>query len=330
MKLRFIPISLMATITPASFAELPITLYGVADAGVVYESGGDKGDVSAISSGIASGNRIGFKGREDIGDGITAFFQLESGFNIDDGESGQSGRLFGREALLGLTGKLGTLSLGRQYSPYYKAIRDIADPFGAGLAGNALNIMAGDVRVDDMAEYQSPTFKGWSVDLAYGAGEVEGNSEANRTLGAALTFTQGRFNAHLAHHRQENATASDHFDNTLLVVKFNFAFATPSIAYANNRGLAGADSTDTLLGVTVPLGKHKVMASVIVHSDDTTAEHDAQQWALGYLYSFSKRIDFYSAYGNINNDNGANFKVGNATDLGSGNSAFNLGARYTF
>ncbi|SFU30870.1 porin [Pseudoduganella namucuonensis] len=331
MKSPIIAAALLAGAIPFVHAQSSVVLYGVADAGLVYESGGSAGHVNAVSSGVASGNRIGFKGKEDLGGGMAAFFQLENGYNIDTGTAGQGGLLFGRQAFVGLSGAAGAVSLGRQYSPYYKVMRDVVDPFGIGLAGNSLNIMVGNTRVDNMVEYQSPRYLGWSVDVAYGAGEAPGNGARNRSLGTGLAYTQGRFGAHLVHHRRENATASDHASNTLLAVKYDFGVVVASLAHARNQGLAGADSRDTLLGLTVPLGgAHKVLASVIVHRDGAPAARDARQWAAAYLYGLSKRTDLYAAYGHIDNSNGAAFRVGNATDAGSGDTAFNLGVRHTF
>ncbi|CAN7542600.1 porin [Pseudoduganella sp. LjRoot289] len=330
MKSPIIAAALLAGAIPYAHAQSSVVLYGVADAGLVYESGGSAGRVKALSSGVASGNRIGFKGKEDLGGGMAAFFQLENGYNIDTGTAGQGGLLFGRQAFAGLSGAAGAVSMGRQYSPYYKVMRDAADPFGIGLAGNSLNIMAGNTRVDNMVEYQSPRYLGWSADIAYGAGETPGGSARNRSVGAGLAYTSGRFGAHLVHHRRENAAASDHAGNTLLAVKYDLGVALASLAHARNQGLAGSDSRDTLLGLTVPLGAHKVLASVIVHRDGTPAGRDARQWALAYLYGLSRRSDLYAARGHIDNRNGAAFRVGNGTDAGSGDTAFNLGVRHTF
>jgi len=320
----------LAGFTPLAHAQSSITLYGVADAGLVLERGGSAGRVTAVSSGVASGNRIGVRGKEDLGGGLSALFNLENGYGIDTGAAGQGGLLFGRQAYVGLTGAGGTLTLGRQYSPWYKVMRDVADPFGIGLAGNALNVMAGNTRVDNMVEYQSPRVAGWAADVAYGAGETAGGAARNRTLGGGVSYARGALQAHLVHHRRDNATASDHAAYTMAVVKYDFGALCASLAHARNQGLAGADSHDTLLGMAAPLGPGKVLASLIVHRDRAVAGRHARQWAVAYSYTLSKRSDLYAAYGHIDNDNGASFKVGNGTDTGSGPTAVNLGLRHVF
>ena len=159
-----------------ALAQSSVTMYGVADAGLVFDKDAAGDRLNRVASGVASGSRIGFKGKEDLGGGLAATFVLESGFNIDTGTSGQGGRLFGRQAYVGLTGSAGAVTLGRQYSPYYLALRDVADPFVIGLAGTASNIMATNYRVDNMVQYTTPTWSKLSADLAYGFGEVAGDN----------------------------------------------------------------------------------------------------------------------------------------------------------
>jgi predicted porin len=322
----------LATLSPlAALAQSNVAMYGVVDAGLVRESGSPAGSVTNLSSGMASGSRIGFKGKEDLGGGMAATFVIENGFNADTGAAGQGGLLFGRQAYAGLQGGFGAVTLGRQYTPYYKALRDTGDPFGAvSLAGRAGNLMATNTRTDNLVEYVTPQVSGFSADLAYGAGEMAGNSAKNRTLGGALAYARGALNVQLAHHRLENAAATDRVRNTLLAASYNFGSFTTQGAMAVNRGTGAASSRDMVLGVTVPLHTGKLLASHVRHEDRTAAGKDATQWGVGYSYPLSKRTDVYSAYARIHNRKGAAYTVGNATDKGSGNSALDLGVRHTF
>lgn len=314
-----------------AMAQSQVTIYGVADAGLVYESGGAAGSVNKIGSGIASGSRLGFKGKEDLGGGLKAFFVIENGFNIDTGTPAQGGLLFGRQALVGLSGNAGAVTLGRQYSPYYLAVRDIADPFCVGFAGSAANILASHTRLDNTVAYASPGFHGFSANLAAGFGEQPGDSSRNRTLSTSFSYTAGNLSASLAWLQKQNATATDHSRNTLLTARYNWGVAETSLGYARNAGFAGAESHDAIAGVIVPLGgASKLYASYIRHDDTRAANADASQWAVGYTYALSKRTDLYASYAHISNRNGASFKVGNATDDGSGHTGANLGIRHIF
>jgi len=100
-----------------------VTIYGVADAAVGFGSHGDN-DFSGIVNGVLSGSRIGFKGTEDLGNGLKAVFVLEQGFDIGNGTASPAvgtdkDSTFSRQALVGLSGSFGTVSLGRQYAPGY-------------------------------------------------------------------------------------------------------------------------------------------------------------------------------------------------------------------
>ena len=313
-----------------ALAQSSVTIYGVADAGLVLDKDAAGDRLTRVASGIASGSRIGFKGKEDLGGGLSANFVLESGFNIDTGTSGQGGLLFGRQAYVGLSGSAGAVTLGRQYSPYYLALRDVADPFVIGLAGTASNLMVTNIRVDNMVQYTTPTYYKLSADLAYGFGEVADDNAKNRSVGGAVHYIDGPLNLTLTHHRKENALATQETRNTLLAARYDFGVLQGNFGYADNRALDNSKSNDILLGFSAPFGATKLVASYIRHNDKSNLNRDAQQWAIGAFYSLSKRSDLYTGYGHISNKNGATFVVGNATDNGTGNSGFNLGMRHTF
>lgn len=118
--------------------------------------------------------------------------------------------------------------------------------------------------------------------------------------------------------------------NTLVAASYTFSTVKAYVSHARNRGLGTADSHDTLAGVLLPFGRHKVMLSHVRHDDKARANQDARQWGVGYLYALSRRTDLYAAYAVIGNDNGAAFTVGSATEKGSGDRAANLGVRHSF
>ncbi|SMG21605.1 porin [Paraburkholderia susongensis] len=113
----FAAFSAFAALTaPSAFAQSSVTLYGVLDEGINYTNNAGGGAVWEMASGYAQGSRWGLKGEEDLGGGTKAVFQLENGFDISSGRLGQGGRMFGRQAFVGLAdNRFGTLTLGRQY-----------------------------------------------------------------------------------------------------------------------------------------------------------------------------------------------------------------------
>lgn len=119
----------------AASAQPTITLYGLMDVNLEYvnhvgevpsaanEFDAGKGKSKfRVSSGGYSGSRFGLRGSEDLGAGVKAVFALEGGINVDTGTSQQGGRLFGRQAFIGVKTRAGQLTFGRQYSSIFSTI----------------------------------------------------------------------------------------------------------------------------------------------------------------------------------------------------------------
>src|SRR6266702_8112619 len=86
----------LAGISNASHAQSSVTLYGILDAGITYVNNTGGSHVVKFDDGISYGNRLGFKGVEDLGGGLKAVFVLESGFHLGNGTLGFGGSEFGR------------------------------------------------------------------------------------------------------------------------------------------------------------------------------------------------------------------------------------------
>lgn len=103
-------------IAGTAFAQSSVTLYGLLDVGLNYQSNAGGKPLYNMTSGMLNGDRFGLLGREDLGGGLAAIFRLENGFDITNGKLGQGGLLFGRQAYVGLSSnRFGTLTVGRQY-----------------------------------------------------------------------------------------------------------------------------------------------------------------------------------------------------------------------
>jgi predicted porin len=175
-----------------------------------------------------------------------------------------------------------------------------------------------------------PKWNGVSADVLYGAGEAAGDAAKNRAIGASASYDTGSLTLVLAHHRQDDASGTAHSRNTMLGGRYGFGALTVHAAYARNRNVLGKPSRDALLGLAVRAGAGRVLASLVVHRDDFGREAGARQAAIAYVYSLSQRTDLYAAYGHMVNRDGAAYRVGNATDAGSGTTAVNLGVRHVF
>ncbi len=170
-----------------------VTLYGTIDTGIHYVNNVYTGFQGAagnqtISKDSYTGfttstnswpSMFGLRGSEKISDGLEALFKLESGFNPNTGSSNQGGRLFGREAWVGLKGDWGQVAVGRQYSMLFWSMlnSDIMGPNAHGLGG--LDGYIPDRRHDNAITYRG-TFSGVTVGAHYAKGrDSAGNCGQN-------------------------------------------------------------------------------------------------------------------------------------------------------
>lgn len=354
MKKTLITLAVLAAATGVAQAQSSVVIYGTVDAGFVSERGGVNGNVNKLDSGVASASRLGFKGTEDLGSGLSALFLLESGFSVDNGQQDVAGSIFNRQAYVGLSSKTtGTLTLGRQYTPWYNTLSKVADPFAAGYAGTAKNLFPANTRTSNTVLYTSPNVNGFDGDVAYTFGENSASNKIGRKIGASVGYSNGPLNARLAYNNVSNDSATKETgsgSNWLAAANYDFAVAKAYVAYGVNKGAQSAnlnngnvqnynytpavlstDSNNILVGATVPVGPAgTVMASFIRTNDKDAANADADQWALGYSYALSKRTSTYASYAKIKNKNGANYTVGNNSNVGTGDKAFNVGVRHSF
>lgn len=96
------------------------------------------------------------------------------------------------------------------------------------------------------------------------------------------------------------------------------------------RPTPSTDSNEVMVGLVVPLGSGRVLASFTRKNDKMNLNQDARAWGVGYLYAVLKRTDLYAVYGAITNENGAGYTVVNSSNAGTGNRASNLGIRHAF
>lgn len=342
MKKSLIAFAILGAFSGAVYAQSAVTIYGMVDMGIVQENGAvankanadakiNPGDnITKLGSGVQSGSRLGFRGTEDLGDGLSALFVMEMGIAADTGGLNQGGLAWGRQSYVGVKGGLGTVMLGRQYSPAHSTKTGVADPFTGDLAGNSGNLMASVTRMDNTIKYVSPSFGGLTVDAAYGLGEVAGDNAAKRVFGGALTYANGPLKVRLGHHNRNNATATDSDKFTILAANYDFGVATGYLAYTQSKGYSFGDNNDALIGIRVPVGASVFLASYIHKNDKLSVDRDASQFALGYMYYLSKRTNLYASAAVIDNENGAVYTVGNGTESGTGDKAFNFGIRHAF
>jgi len=169
MQKKIIALAVAGLVSGAAFAQTNVTIYGIADMSYVYASDSYNSNTDSIHkmySGGQSGSRLGFKGTEDLGNGLAANFRLEQGINMDDGGAGQNGSLYSRWATVGLSGKSwGEVQFGRRDTLSDELIGGF-DVTGRNTVAQASPIMKDVGRWDNMAAYISPVWSGFQLKAA--------------------------------------------------------------------------------------------------------------------------------------------------------------------
>lgn len=323
-------------------AQSAVTLYGRLDMNIGYQTrifqNGRVTDQSAtvLDSGGFNGSRWGLRVQEDLGDGLKAVAVLESGVQADTGVSGQGGRLFGRQAYVGLeSASLGRVTLGRQYTPWFDTL-SASDPFGNNLVGNAGNLEFANSRVDNAVLVRSPTLAGFTVHAMVAAGE--GATGAGRQDHLALHYQNESLWVGAAYGDSRTDPVGKFwmlgaayklgpvklFANTVRLKDLSpVAQAAPVLA-------AGARGSSSLAGASMALGGGTAMLSYVRLDDRRAADRDARQYAVGYVYPLSRRTSLYAAHARVINRNGGVLTPNTPSYPGRGEAQSQLGISHAF
>jgi predicted porin len=352
-----------ALVAPAAFADTSnVNVYGVAN--VSYDlvttkaAAGNGVTTNKVSSNTS---RIGLKGSEDLGDGLSAIWQVESLINIDNaggtGPNGAAGTagvtpvqggntLGGRNTFAGLSSATaGTVIMGRHDTPYNISTRKF-DLFTDGLADNR-SLMGGnggtaaaafDGRQPDVIAYISPSMGGFTGAIAYLNLAEAANTAAAKKASAwsmAGMYSMDAFYASLAYEvhnvdaflpgvttGKESAWKLG-LAYTQDAINVNFAYEKTSDNLAAGANALGHSAY--YLSGKYSFGNDAVKAAYTkVGNLGATAATGASQFSLGYDHSLSKRTTVYALYSVIKSDAAANYGF-TAIGTGGANTAIGLG-----
>jgi predicted porin len=315
-----------------AMAQSSITIYGTVDAfGQSLHGAARQG---RLQSGGLSGSRLGFRGTEDLGGGLRAFFVLESGLNLDDGSIGQGGTFYGRQALIGLTTAYGQISLGRQYSSLYTATSDFsifsnspagpstaliggfgsgyepvrgasnaASPPAAGATGNS-----GPARVNNSLRYETPAWRGFSASALYGAGEVAGAANDARLFDLGLRYTAAGFDVLFSYldDKAVGTTAAQRTDAATATLAATYAWqplrlAAGYLEFNDKRG-ANQDGRGYWIGADYSMGRQLLKAQYVENKPKFGNDNKSTAFGAGWTYALSKRTALYSSLTRFDND----------------------------
>lgn len=331
-------VALAAFGSTAGFAQLSVTVFGSIDLNFVYSKAGGQSAMDMDQGGYMLPSRLGFRGVEDLGNGLQAAFWLESAVFPDTGQS--QAAFWGRRATVGLvqTG-LGEVRLGRDYVPTFWNVSSFS-PFGTVGVGGSSNIIKGwplglgDSRTQSRASNQVTYFLPSTLGGAYGqltVAAAEGVDGA-RYIGGRLGYEAGPLNIGVAY--GTTPVGSSDYKVTTVGGSYDFGIVK---AFANLyvQKLAGDKQRHAMVGAAVPFGGGQFKASFgrSDRSGPGVDGDDAKQFAIGYVRPLSKRTTLYGAYSRIGNDGNAAFVAADSSPAGvpgQRSSGLQFGVRHDF
>jgi len=344
-----------------------VTIYGIAHASVDRANPGSGTAAFNDSAWRVSSNssRLGFKGTEDLGNGLSAVWQMETGVSLDSGSTASDFMM--RNSFVGLSSKTaGTAIFGRHDTPYKLGTASL-DPFADtmgdynAIVGNWNGAVAFDSRLGNVMAYISPTWSGFHF-AAAAVMANETNNTGNKD-GSAYSLTgvyaNGPLFASLSYEQAKDITGSS---TNAAPAALGGILATVEKARATKLGLgydAGVAKVNFIweqikvtpgvvaevtrngyyLSGTVPMGNVALNAAYGRANDMSgTSDTGANQITVGADYNFSKRTTAYALYSRMDNKSGASYGLGGngaggafgPAAAGQDPSVFSLGMKHSF
>ena len=311
MKKSLIALAVLG-LSGAAMAQSSVTLYGVADAGIgKIEAGSglanpanDASDKTEFISGSTMNNgtsRLGVRGVEDLGGGLKAGFQFETGLDLDNG--GNSGAFWSRQANIWLGGNWGTVKLGRQFTPSYLTTStfELTGTALYSVLANPYNFAGIGRRANSTFAYMTPNFGGFTGALAYVTKTDLATPKAAYDLG--LMYANGPIGVGVSVNKFSTSKT-----NYQAGAKYSFGNFALAGSYTQASNEAKAVRRGFGIGGSANFGAFTVTLDL---TRDTKNEWTGKKYTNGVVeakYALSKRTFVYGAYLRLDGDN--NYGIG--------------------
>ncbi|QBQ99147.1 porin [Paraburkholderia pallida] len=319
-------------------AQSSVTLYGVVDSGILYKThSGSGGSSWQVVSGGEYTSRFGLTGAEDLGGGLQATFQLESGIRVNNGTlingglaSSAATVLFDRGATVGLKSQqFGGLLLGKNQSPLLKTLADL-DVTGYSNFGSLNNLLYQNLTgysgwqyswVDNSVEYQIPEVYGLRGSAMYSFGGTAGDFEAKRVLSAGLTWRVGDLllgGAYFSGNDPTGVTNEKVAQSYTVGANYKLAQFRFALDFANFKDDAKGTSINFYTGeVDYHLTPALEFSAVCIRLDDrTNGSMSGTLYRIGSDYSLSKQTVLYADVGYVKNNSLGTLGIQNSMPVG--------------
>lgn len=337
------------SLAPA-FAQSSVTLYGLMDVGVAHIDRAANAGSNQVRSGSALTSRFGVRGSEDLGGGLSAIFNFESGIWADTGAI--QGDFFSRQSWVGLrSASFGDVIAGRllpsisdvliasTQAPYLGNPTATIDGAATAGASARFNNMVG-TRLSNAIKYTSPSLSGFKVHATTAFGEVAGAGSAGRVFSMGGSYVSDSIEAGLVYHETQckeagGCTAGKDKDTILgMGGSYKVNGARYGMVYTrqqNALNVQGNDADVFTVLARVPVGPQWLaMAGVQFQNDRSAANQDVRQFNLGTNYLLSKRTFVYALYSHQKVKNGGKAGMYSVTSDNGKQSQISTGIVHAF
>ena len=340
MKKSLVALAVLGAFAGAASAQSSVTIYGVLDMSVAKTN--NTGAGYAINPGAPGNNaytlqqsttsRLGFRGTEDLGGGMSAQFQIEHRFNPDTGAVNSAGSFWNGRSFVQLTrAGVGSFYMGREYNPAFW-VQLKSDPFGndgvgqSGVTATFAGYYPPDSQVNGTATavsartsntigFKSANFGGITAQAAVSLSEA---TQQGRGMGLNVEYAGGPLYAGVGYDRVSGGSVNGQSVMNF-AVHYDLGFVKPMFYYARSKtGLNGVNSNNMwMLSASAPIAGGTLKAQ-FYKVNPRGANNDRTKLGLGYNYPLSKRTNLYADLGLARADNLKN------------NNAYAFGVRHVF
>jgi predicted porin len=315
MKKTLIAAAVLASVGSAAFAQSSVTIYGRLNETIERQKVGDGDNNWRMQN---NSSRIGFKGSEDLGGGLKAGFQIEHGFNVENGQQSQSA-FWARQSEINLSGGFGMVRLGNFTSESYYATADYVSMHNHDTGTSADRLYAYLGRDTSKVAYRTPSFGGATIE-----GAVTEGGTGERTFDVAANYDIGGL--HLgAGFQKANPTDKNASQFAFRALYEIGAFTIGGYVQRDKDGYGdglGKRTTFRLAGMYT-LGNTELHLNYGRAGEyDNVSSSKASQATVGVNYNLSKRTKVYTFYTKLND--------GNAEVYGGDFKSFAVGVRHNF
>jgi predicted porin len=274
----------------AAQAQSSVTIYGIVSTDYVHATNTPTGKINKIEPGRVNPARLGFKGSEDLGGGLSAVFNLESAIGPDTGSAGAP--FWGRGANVGLSSStLGTVTAGRHWNINDDLLGNFF-VFGGFAVFNYTGFGFTSDLVNNSVKYVSPNLAGLSVEALFGAGE--GSTTNPRTVEVGGVYAFGPVKLGLTYHEAKrvglvNKLTACGVAYSLGSVTLRGGYAAADNEYDDYSLVAGAYKAASYdIGADIGFGPASVSVDYVAR-DLKSSGNDSHFFRVLGKYNLSKR-----------------------------------------